>query len=105
MPASPKQKEQLSKRRKNIVVSDTTRQKLRDARKFQVVSDETRAKLSETHKGKKLKPKTDEQKYLAKMISSDRVHIHKGNVNKNPKKSELQTYLDSGWELGYVYNK
>ena len=96
LPASSKQKEQLSKRRRGISVSETTRQKLRDARKSQVFSAETRAKLSEAHKGKRLRSKTNEQKHLAKIISSDRVHIHKGNVNKNPKKSELQSYLDSG---------
>lgn len=105
LPTSDKQKQQLSERRKGIEVSDVTKSKLREARKHQVFSDETRFKLSISHKGKKLKPKTELQKEVIRQISSNRVHIHKDNINKNPKQFELQKYLDSGWELGYVYNK
>lgn len=105
LPASEKLKRRLSEIRTNVIVSDNTKEKLRNARKNQVFSEETRKKLSLAHKGKRIKPKTDLQKDIAREISSNRVHIHKDNINKNPKQSELQKYLDLGWQLGYIYNK
>ena len=103
LPSSQKQKEQLANRRRGCVVSEETRRKISEANLGRKASEETKQKLSLIRKGKKLPPHTEEQKEAAREGSKDRVHIHKGTQNKNPKRSELQKYLDDGWELGYSY--
>ena len=59
LPASEKQRKQLAERRKNCIVSDTTKEKLRQG-------------------------------------SAGRVPIHKGSINKRPKKDKLNSYLKDG---------
>ena len=103
LPASDKLKSKLSEIRTNCVVSDETRLKLSIAQTGKMASEETKKKLSLIRTGKKLPSRTDIQKEHYKESSSDRVHIHKGTINKNPKKFELQSYLDEGWEIGYCY--
>ena len=103
LPSSEKHKKQLSEYRKNVIVSDETRAKLKEARKHQVCTEETRQKMSVSRKGKKLPKRSDESVERYRQVSSDRVHIHKGTINKNPKIEELDAYLSSGWELGYYY--
>ena len=103
LPSSDLHKKQLSQRRKNCVVSEETRNKIKEKRKLQVFSEETKQKMSNSRLGKKMPPRKDSSIELYRQGSLDRVHIHKGNVNKNPKKDDLQKYLDDGWVLGYYY--
>lgn len=105
LPSSKKHKEQLSKRRKGIIVAKETREKLRIARLGKKASKETREKLSRSHKGLKMPERTLISREKYRKASSNRIHIHKGNINKNPKLEDLQKYLDEGYELGYCYNK
>lgn len=103
LPASQIQKEQLSKRRKNVIVSDETRKKLATASSNRCASEVTKEKMSNSHKGLKMPLRTIEQRQNYAKASSNRIHIHKGNQNKNPKKEDVEKYLQDGWELGYHY--
>lgn len=103
LPASEIQKIQLSRRRKDIIVSDTTREKLSKAASGRCVSDLTKQKMSKSHKGLKMPLRNESQRRNYANASSDRIHIHKGNQNKNPKSKDLEQYLQDGWELGYHY--
>ena len=108
LPASEKQKAQLRARRLNCVVSEETREKLRSAQLGKKASEETREKYRQRWLGDK-NPNyggiPDTRKQLLREISSNRTHIHKGSTNKNVKNDILQSYLDDGWELGYIYKK
>lgn len=103
LPASEKQKQQLSKRRKNIVVTNETREKLRKASTGRIMTSQTRKKLSDSHKGLKMPERSESQRARYAASSSNRIHIHKGNQNKNPKREDLQKYLSDGWQLGYHF--
>lgn len=108
LPASDKQKERLSKRRKGIQVSEQTRQKLREAGKKAKLTEDGRRRKSEAMKGTNnpnfggLKEET-KAKISAKL--KNKIHIHKGTENKNIDKEFLEDFLNSGWELGYFYKK
>lgn len=106
LPASEKQKRQLAERRRNFVPTEETRKKLRIAGAKGVLgwSEESFRKASE--RCKRNNPGKNKTKATVEKIrqgSLDRVHIHKGTLNKNPKRSELDNYLTDGWELGYYY--
>lgn len=106
LPASEKQKRQLAERRRNFVPTEETRRKLRIAGAKGVLgwSEESFRKASERCKRNNPgKNKTHETIEKIRQGSLDRVHIHKGTLNKNPKRSELDNYLTDGWELGYYY--
>lgn len=105
LPSSTAQKVQLSLRRHNCKVSDSTREKLRQAKLGKHDSEETILKKSSSHLGKKLPKRSNHSRLKYQSSSKDRVHIHKGCQNKNPKRSELAEYLAQGWELGYCYFK
>lgn len=107
LPASEKQKRQLAERRKNFVPTEETRRKLRiaGAKGVAAWSEESHRKASE-----RMKSDANPGRYKTEVTiqriregSLDRVHIHKGTENKNPKRSELDQYLNDGWELGYYY--
>lgn len=104
-PMSEENKMLVSKIHKGKTVSDETREKLRVAQTDKKASDETRRKMSECRVGKKLPERSEESRENYREASSNRVHIHKGNVNKNIKRDQLEEYLNDGWSLGYLYNK
>lgn len=108
LPASEKQKAQLRARRLNCVVSEETREKLRKAQTGKKASEETKEKYRQRWLGDK-NPNyggiPHARKQLLREISSNRTHIHKDGTNKNVKNDILQSYLDDGWELGYIYKK
>ena len=103
LPSSAHHKEVISKVMHGKTVSEETREKLRKAQLGKKASEETKQELSEMRMGKKLPKRTETQKEHYKDSSKDRVHIHKGTQNKNPKRSEVEKYLEQGWELGYYY--
>ena len=107
LPASEKQKRQLAERRRKFIPSEETRQKLSIAGAKGILgwTEESYKKASERMKSDSNpgKNKSDKTIESIRQGSLDRVHIHKETVNKNPKRSELQKYLDQGWELGYYY--
>lgn len=106
LPSSEKHKKQLSDRRKGIKVSEETRSKLRENQLGRKYGDETKEKHRQALLGSK-NPNfggiSDEHKENIRKSSSNRVHIHKGLVNKNVKRDILESYLLDGWELGYHY--
>lgn len=105
LPSSDAHKRQLSEYRRNVTVSMETRNKLRDAQTGKKLSDITKRKLSESHKGKIMPERSEESLKNYRRASLDRVHIHRGTENANPKRCDLQRFIDDGWELGYYYKK
>ena len=53
-------------------------------------------KMSNSHKGLKIPSRTIEQRQNYAKASSNRIHIHKGNQNKNPKKKILKNIFKMG---------
>lgn len=104
LPASEKQKAMLSARRKNCIVSQETREKLRQKQLGRKYGEATIEKLRIAMTGER-NPNygglSEGAKIKLKEASSNRTHIHKGFENMNVKNDVLQTYLNSGWELGY----
>lgn len=101
--ASTKLKQKLSEIRTGIEVSEETRRKISESQKGKKLKEETKQRMRESHLGMKMAERTEESKERYREGSKGRVHIHKGNENKNPKIEELDKYLNDGWELGYVY--
>lgn len=105
LPSSTTHKQQLANRRKGCIVSDETRELLRQRQLGKKASVATRQKMSATRLGKKLPNRSAESREKYRDVSLDRVHIHKGEINKNPKRCDLDKYLSEGYELGYFYQK
>lgn len=124
LPASNKLKQQLSERRRGIIVSEETRKKLREKAKSQQVRLTGRVWIygASTDTYKRVKPEEldsflnegwicqgPKQNRSAESIdkyknaSLGRRHIHKGTQNKNVRADEYASYIADGWEDGYVY--
>lgn len=124
LPASKKQREQLSKRRRGINVTQETRNKLREAALRQVnrttgliwvfdgnqykrVSRENLQTYVDSGwlcKGpSQVRSKESIERY--RQASLDRVHINKDGINKSVPRNELDGYLGSGWNIGWIYRK
>ena len=124
LPASEKQRSQLSKRRKGIQVTEETRNKLRQASLSKssnalgriwiydgvihkrVLPEELQSYLDSgwIQEGPKQVRKQESIERYRK-ASSDRVHINKDGKNKAVPKDKVDKYIQNGWEIGWIYRK